>query len=209
MFEKVTSIIGMLAILFMILGLIFPTAAALDYSRTVYEQWNTIAEFESSASLREFLLKKNWVSENVDMVDFDYILVLTQQLASENFDYVTPELALAVISVESGFRPSLESPKGAQGLMQVVPKWHQDRIEKYRYDENVDLFDPRLNIMVGMDYLDYILSETEGDLPYALMWYNGGARYAVSNYVTNGLISSYAELVMRRAGAIHDILERR
>lgn len=209
MLEKLGVVLGGLTLSGVLLGLIFPIAFAHIGDLTVYDQWNTLAEFEDISNLRNTLVKKDWADEEVELQELDYILVLTQQLSSDFFKNVPPALALAVISVESGFRPWIESPKGAQGLMQVVPKWHKERIEKYRYEENVNLYDVRLNVMVGMDYLDYILTETNGDLVYALMWYNGGARYAQNNYEYNGITSEYAKTVIHRMAVIQDILERR
>ena len=58
-----------------------------------------------------------------------------------------PLLLVAMIAVESSFNPFAESGAGAQGLMQVIPRFHMDKI-----GENADedaLFDPRTNIRVG------------------------------------------------------------
>ena len=170
MFDKLGAFVGGLTLTGVVLGLIFPIAFAKPGDLTVYDQWNTLSEFEDVSELRSMLIKNDWADERVDLHDLDYILVLTQQLSEEFFPNVPPALALAVISTESGFRSWIQSPRGAEGLMQVVPKWHMERIEKYRYDENVDLYDVRLNVMVGMDYLDYILGEVHGDVAYALMW---------------------------------------
>lgn len=208
MIEKVIGSVAGLIVSALILTAIFPLAFARVSTDSVYSQWNTLEQFEGTSLLRNGLYKNDWIDERVDLYDLDYILVLTQQLSEEFFDNVPPSLALAVISVESGFRPECQSHKGAEGLMQVVPKWHQERIEKYRYDENADLYDPRLNIMVGMDYLSDILEETEGDLVWALMYYNGGPQYAYRNHVKHGRSSSYAEEVIYRMQVIQDILDR-
>lgn len=57
-----------------------------------------------------------------------------------------PLLILAVMAIESGFNPIAESPMGAQGLMQVIPRFHQDKLEKLSADS---LLDPVVNIQVG------------------------------------------------------------
>lgn len=207
MIEKVLGSIAGLVLSALILAAIFPLAFARVRMDSVYNQWNTLQEFEGTQTLRDFLYALDWIDERVDAHDLDYILVLTQQCSSEFFDNVPPALALAVISVESGFRPECQSHKGAEGLMQVVPRWHQERVEKYIYDESVDLYDPRLNIMVGMDYLSDILEETEGDLVWTLMYYNGGPSYAYKNHVERGRSSSYAEEVIYRMRVIQDILD--
>lgn len=67
-----------------------------------------------------------------------------------------PTLVVAVIAIESEFNPFAESPDGAQGLMQVVPKWHVQRIharlKRSRVPDDA-LFDPVLNVSVGIEVL--------------------------------------------------------
>lgn len=209
MLEKLGTIVGGLVISGIILSLVLPPAFAQMRTVSVYDQWNELAEFEDVLALRDLLIQNDWAESEVELHDLDYILVLTQQLSSEFFEKVPPALALAVISVESGFRSRIESGKGDQGLMQVNPRWHSDRIARYRYDENVDLYDPRLNIMVGCDYLNYILGETDGDLVHSLMWYNGGANYAQRVWKFERTESEYATMVIQRMNAIQDIFNRR
>ncbi|WP_142803859.1 lytic transglycosylase domain-containing protein [Tepidiphilus sp. J10] len=87
---------------------------------------------------------------------------------------IDPTLVVAIIAIESGFNPFAESAAGAQGLMQVIPKWHGDKIAA-RLDREVHaraLFDPVLNVMVGIDVLVEAI-ERHGDLETALQAYNG------------------------------------
>jgi soluble lytic murein transglycosylase-like protein len=58
-----------------------------------------------------------------------------------------PLLILAVMAVESRFNPIAESVEGAKGLMQVIPKFHQDKLEEHGGEESV--LDPMTNILVG------------------------------------------------------------
>lgn len=84
---------------------------------------------------------------------------------------LAPELLIAIIQKESAFRPKVQSRYGAQGLMQVVHRWHR---EKLRPSET--LFDPEVNIRVGADVLEEYLSLADGDLNHALRKYSGNAR---------------------------------
>lgn len=73
----------------------------------------------------------------------------------------------AVIETESFYQPDAVSPKGAQGLMQLMPA----TAKQYGVTE---LFDPEKNINVGTEHLKYLLDKYEGDLPLAIAAYNAG-----------------------------------
>jgi soluble lytic murein transglycosylase-like protein len=79
-----------------------------------------------------------------------------------------PELVMAVVSVESGFRPGAVSPKGAQGLMQLMPKTAASLGVE-------DALDPEQNLDGGARHLGELLNLYGGDLVRALAAYNAGA----------------------------------
>ncbi|MBS1209851.1 MAG: transglycosylase [Proteobacteria bacterium] len=85
---------------------------------------------------------------------------------------VDPLLILAVITVESGFNPFSESVLGAQGLMQIIPKFHTDKIS---IDKGATaLFDPAENIHVGTLILKSYL-RSSGSVEGALQLYGGAS----------------------------------
>jgi soluble lytic murein transglycosylase-like protein len=76
-------------------------------------------------------------------------------------------LVKAVIRVESDFRPDAVSPKGARGLMQLMPATARMR--------NVwSVFEPSQNIEGGVKHLRYLLDRYSGNLRLALAAYNAG-----------------------------------
>ena len=78
---------------------------------------------------------------------------------------VDPRLVHALIQVESGYHTRAASPKGARGLMQLMPATG-------RQYGALDLFDPAINIDAGVRHLKALLSRYE--LPLALAAYNAG-----------------------------------
>jgi soluble lytic murein transglycosylase-like protein len=87
---------------------------------------------------------------------------------------VDRSLVKAVIHAESSYNPQAVSPKGARGLMQLMPGTAQDL-------KVVNSFDPQDNIRGGVKYLRFLLDTFRGDVPMALAAYNAGlskvARY--------------------------------
>jgi hypothetical protein len=83
-------------------------------------------------------------------------------------DYgLDPHLVVSVIEVESGFNPRAVSPKGAQGLMQLMP-------ETARMLGVADPFDTEQNLRGGIRYLSYLYDLFDKDLSLALAAYNSG-----------------------------------
>jgi soluble lytic murein transglycosylase-like protein len=80
---------------------------------------------------------------------------------------VDPQLALAVIAVESGFRVNAVSPKNAQGLMQLIPA----TARRFRVG---DPFDPESNVRGGLAYLQWLLARFDGDVRLVAAAYNAG-----------------------------------
>jgi hypothetical protein len=96
---------------------------------------------------------------------------------------MSPELLIAMMQKESSLRPKVESSYGAQGLMQVVRRWHHDKLHP-----SESLFDPAVNIRVGADVLEEYLHNAGGSLRTALINYSGNAK----GYATRVLNESYA-----------------
>jgi len=108
-----------------------------------------------------------------------------------------PLLVLAVISVESRFNPIAESGMGAKGLMQIIPKYHLDKLKEVGGEDAV--FDPESNIHVGARILQEYVHRT-GTLEAGLQFYNGALR-------DNS--AAYAQKVMAERSRLEQVLKSR
>jgi soluble lytic murein transglycosylase-like protein len=93
------------------------------------------------------------------------VVDLVKQLAPEY--RINPHLALAVIRAESGFNAKAQSPKNAQGLMQLIPE------TSARFNVKKP-FDPVQNIRGGLAYLRWLLAYFKGDVALVAAAYNAG-----------------------------------
>jgi soluble lytic murein transglycosylase-like protein len=94
------------------------------------------------------------------------------RIAQQN--QLSPRLVHSVIQAESNYDPNAVSPKGAQGLMQLIPSTAR------RFGVS-NVFDPADNVQGGARYLKYLLGLYKGDEALALAAYNAGEG-AVSRY---------------------------
>jgi soluble lytic murein transglycosylase-like protein len=92
---------------------------------------------------------------------------------------VDPLLILAVMAVESRFNPIAESDYGAKGLMQVVPRFHLDKLAAHG-GQNVVL-EPRVNIRVGAQILREYIRQT-GSVEEGLQLYAGAVDDPAQGY---------------------------
>jgi soluble lytic murein transglycosylase-like protein len=105
-----------------------------------------------------------------------------------------PLLVLAVISIESRFNPVAESVMGARGLMQIIPRFHRDKLRDLGGDEAA--LDPETNILVGTRILqEYVYRG--GTLEAGLQFYNG------SSWDETG---QYAQRVLAERGRLQETL---
>lgn len=94
----------------------------------------------------------------------DYEDIIKAAAKTHNID---SGLIKAVIQAESAFNPNAVSPKGAMGLMQLMPETSLDVGVS-------DPFDPRENVMGGTRYLKQLLARYDSDLSLCLAAYNAG-----------------------------------
>jgi hypothetical protein len=96
------------------------------------------------------------------------IFAAAQQAARE----LDPLLIIAVIGIESGFNPFAQSVMGAQGLMQVIPRFHRDKLPPET--PPTAFLDPVSNVHVGAQVLHEAIRR-QGGLIEGLQYYAGAA----------------------------------
>lgn len=140
--------------------------------------YNTVGGSSSAASSSS---QRTIVLRGISSKNGKYSSII--QRAAKTYG-VSSKLIHAIIKVESSYNPRAVSPKGARGLMQLMPATAR------RFGVS-DSFDPEENIIGGVKYLRYLFEEFgEDHLDLVLAGYNAGEQ-AVKDY--NNQIPPYAE----------------
>ena len=124
-------------------------------------------------ALAEFVSKRYRVSLDVTLE------LVSAAFAAGEQTGLDPLLIIAVMAVESRFNPIAESVAGAKGLMQVIPRYHMEKIIASGGEKAV--FEPEINILLGARILrEYIVRS--GDLATGLQMYNGSPEKGSNQY---------------------------
>jgi soluble lytic murein transglycosylase-like protein len=121
-----------------------------------------------------------WKPSDEEMKRFSHIIDLASRVHG-----IDAALVHAVIKAESGYNPNAVSPKGAQGMMQLIP----DTARRFGV---VNSFDPVENIYGGTRYLSELIRMFNGNLELALAGYNAGEHAVVR---AGNKVPNYAETV--------------
>jgi len=130
-------------------------------------------------------------------IDIKNIIVQNAKLTK----YVSPSLGLAVAKVESNYNYKAVSPKGAIGVMQIMPLTAEKvyGIDKYK------LYNPIINIKVGLHFLDSLIKKYKGRVDIALSHYNGGSAVGVwPNVRIIPATNSYVLKVLKKSSELKE-----
>jgi soluble lytic murein transglycosylase len=105
-----------------------------------------------------------------------YPLGALERLSTSDLDDVDPLFVGALIMAESDWNPRAFSRVGARGLMQLMPDTGRRVATSLGVTVSFDdqLFDPALNVKLGVSYLGELSRRFEGRLPLVLASYNAG-----------------------------------
>jgi soluble lytic murein transglycosylase-like protein len=152
---------------------------------------NEVVLSREQQAVAEFIAKRYRVAE--DAVG-EFVALAYRAGAQYSVD---PLLILAVMAIESRYNPVAESNMGARGLMQVIPKYHPEKLEPHGGEQA--LLEPQVNILVGAQ----ILREYQrrlGDTEAALQMYAGAFDEPTSQYA-NKVFAEKARLEALRLKA--------
>ena len=93
----------------------------------------------------------NWISRRYQVAPEPVSRLVKEAWVLGQRAQIDPTLILAVMAIESRFNPFAQSPVGAQGLMQVMTRVHDDKYEAF--GGNHAAFDPLTNLRVGVQVL--------------------------------------------------------
>ena len=124
--------------------------------------------YTTSSTARQAMVQ--WVQDNgykaVSLAKAKKVVALAIDYASSrNLD---PMLVLSIMKNESGFRANARSGYGAQGLMQVVPRWHRDKLK------GRSAYNPDVSVEVGTQVLSDCWDKHKGHTFRGLNCYSGG-----------------------------------
>lgn len=128
---------------------------------------------------------------------------LQAHIVSKSGEYgIDPAIIFSMIDRESKYKIDAVGDGGHSiGLMQIQPRWHEDRMEQLGIS---DISDPYQNVAVGIDYLSELL-EKYGDMEMALVGYNAGPTGAKKQYFDRGVYSSkYSMEVMENSDKLRE-----
>lgn len=145
------------------------TPSVLSLSETNDSQKSETPEYALSPVMKKalaYVAQRYRVSADALLPVFEAAQVVGQERR------IDPLLIVAIIAIESRFNPFAESPMGAQGLMQVIPRFHMDKILDNAGER--PFLDPATNIRIGTTVLAEAI-RLRGSLTGGLQFYAGSS----------------------------------
>jgi soluble lytic murein transglycosylase-like protein len=149
--------------LLMLIGPAFaaaPSAGQAGRVRTIVR-----ADAATGRLVRTFVAEPRIVSKAESTLEQAHLKEMVNRIAGK--EGVESPLVQSVIRAESNYNPDAVSPKGAMGIMQLIPATAK------RFGVS-DAFDPEENIQGGVRYLKFLLDYYQGDYQKAIAAYNAG-----------------------------------
>lgn len=149
--------------------------------------------FTAQSLMSAYLTRQQQTHEDEQRaIDRNYPLQYENLIRTISAEYnLSPALIASVILNESSFRPVIESPVGARGLMQLMPdtaEWIASKLRMDNYQPD-KLDDPDTNIRFGCWYLNYLSTLFNGDPLCVVCAYHAG-QGEIASWLSNPMYSS-------------------
>ena len=152
---------------------------------------------KKSASEQQRQLVTNWISKRYRVAADATNLLVSAAYTTSTEIKLDPLLILAVVAIESGFNPFAESAVGAQGLMQVMSKIHQEKFQSLGGIKAA--LNPVANIKVGASILKGYVARG-GSVEAGLKMYVGAAAFDNDAGYGSKVLAEYRRLKEVAAG---------
>jgi soluble lytic murein transglycosylase-like protein len=147
---------------------------------------------------REQAAVASWISRRYKVAPEPIAALVHEAWALGSRARLDPTLILAIVAIESSFNPFAHSPMGAQGLMQVMTRVHDDKYQAF--GGTLAAFDPISNLRVGVQVLKECITRA------------GGLQEGLRHYVGAALLDSdggYVGRVLAEAGYLRSVADGR
>lgn len=195
--------------------------AVLGAAKTVTAAAQTVGfhrnskAYQANPELEQTLLKDHGAQKELaKMISSTYkvpfktaSLIVAKSVVESKKHQVDPFLVLALIGQESSFNKEAESDYGAQGVMQVVPRFHEKTMKKLGVEDIAEAPIGK-QIEVGMVVLkEYLGPNKEKPVEVALQHYNqgGNAKIDPTLKYANGVLNKRADLTATVANYVHEM----
>ena len=149
------------------ISFLFAADKPVETFQTAMAKQRAAMEIQRTAVRKQMELAVEWRGESADCDPIPEVELTPLIDSAAQGNQLQTKLLRGVIEQESGKRPCAVSPKGARGLMQLMPA----TAEQFHVD---DVFDAKQNIEAGAKYLKQLLDRYKGDIKLALAAYNAG-----------------------------------
>lgn len=136
-------------------------------SETVGDELEPVAEQSLSPRMQAVL---GYVAQRYRVSSAALVPVFAAAQKAGRAQRIDPLLIVAIIGIESGFNPLAESSMGAQGLMQIIPRFHLDKVPDGAGE--APFLDPVINVQMGALVLEEAVRR-HGGLVAGLQQYGG------------------------------------
>ncbi|SCM53192.1 soluble lytic murein transglycosylase [Hafnia alvei] len=161
-----------------------------NMDNTARSEWVSLISSKSKpdqAALARYAFEQNWADLSVqatitaklwDHLEERFPMAWPQQFRQATEDKgISQSYAMAIARQESAWNPKVQSPVGASGLMQVMPKTAEHTAQMFNlsnYVNSSQLLDPITNIQIGTSYLEYVYQSLGRNRILSSAAYNAG-----------------------------------